>query len=1193
MANLKKKKTRKSIKQLSLFLNNLTSIKMKKKLQLTLFLLAFFSYTTKMKAQVILNADGPGNTYELINSVLAPGYNAVEAPDVTHSAFGRHIAELFDATLNKNVFEFYAHLSNDDDPSTGATDRQRVEIKTYDQSPANLLGVSGETVTYKWRFKIAAGFQPSDNFTHLHQIKPVGGDDADPIFTLTARKGFAGGPNKMQLTYTEASALSSTVLQQVDLSLFEDTWVEATEKIEYSTTTTGKYSLVVRKISDNSLVMSFAKLGLITIRPDNTFARPKWGIYRSILVPGDLRDETVRFSDFSIAEGAASFTQTYYWVGGVGGVGITGFNLSDGTKWNTIQNGTGVLRSDVSAITQIDDILIIDGTNIGGTTPTTGLITVNITGNTYGQLILQNSANVLMKRSGGTTGNIVIGGDGTSAPDFVVNSGCTLTINNDVADGNITINLPSPATGLVNGTMVMAGTGQHRITAQTTNGLVFAAGASFTSSCILASGANTYAFGSNSQGVQNGVQFMAGSSLIITGNRSPFGATSTFQNCNMMPGSNTYFRTTNAASTGSWTNLKTFGNVFIQSNPSGNILTSDGPLYKVDTLTIDAGNTFITHSSGNTPILGNLTVNGTYTTAAGSNALVLGGSVPQTVSGGGTMTVINLIVANYSDVTLARSIPVTGSTNIYGKINFGTTHQLTGAGTISTKVQSTAASVTGNTTAGSYQVTGVTGALSGNTGLIISGGGLSSNTNVVGFSSTNVTINLSKPALTTTTGTTFTFTNDSATLVTAHINGLDTLTGSVVQTGSKSFATGTNVIINAATNKPFAISTGNTNYMQLGNLTFNAPTTTNYNVRVRGTLTLNNGNLNIRSVDTIRLTSGTAIAGTPFSSAKYIVTQSSATQTGVLRMDNLTGASLFPIGTTSNYLPVTLTPTSTMSYAVSAFPGLTVDGSITGAAAASTVVDESVNTTWTINRTGGSGDCAVKLDWPTSLEGVNFVPLPDNQIGISRYNGTSFLTGIGVGDNTANTATATFTGFSPFMVTKTIATVPVTFIRVEASALVNSNVIKWTVADEYNLNDYNIEKSSDGINFAVVGTVLATRSMQYTFTDAAIAHVTYYRISANGFNGYKKLSVVLVVRRNTKPTIQLYPNPVIDVFSIAGLEADSEIKIKQLNGQWIKQYKTTATVFSVNVATLQPNMYIVEVYNSMGVLKLSQKIIKQ
>ena len=63
-------------------------------------------------SQVILNANGPGNTYERITSVFAPGngVSAVEVPDLFHPwASGRHIAEVFDSELNKYVFEFYSH----------------------------------------------------------------------------------------------------------------------------------------------------------------------------------------------------------------------------------------------------------------------------------------------------------------------------------------------------------------------------------------------------------------------------------------------------------------------------------------------------------------------------------------------------------------------------------------------------------------------------------------------------------------------------------------------------------------------------------------------------------------------------------------------------------------------------------------------------------------------------------------------------------------------------------------------------------------------------------------------------------------------------------------------------------------------------------------------------------------------------
>ena len=76
----------------------------------TLFVGFLFALPCVTSAQVTLNADGPGNTYELINSVLAPGYDVIESAECIHSAFGRHIAEVYDNDLMQYVFEFYIHV---------------------------------------------------------------------------------------------------------------------------------------------------------------------------------------------------------------------------------------------------------------------------------------------------------------------------------------------------------------------------------------------------------------------------------------------------------------------------------------------------------------------------------------------------------------------------------------------------------------------------------------------------------------------------------------------------------------------------------------------------------------------------------------------------------------------------------------------------------------------------------------------------------------------------------------------------------------------------------------------------------------------------------------------------------------------------------------------------------------------------
>lgn len=242
--------------------------------------------------QTVLDADGPGNTYELINSVFAPnGGDVVEHPECVHPEFGRHVAEVWDATLGRYVFEFYIHRWPDNDRCI-YFDRQRMEIKTYDASPDSMKGVVGETITYRWKFRLAEGFQPSASFTHLHQIKPVGGDDGDPLFTLTARKG---SPNRMELRHN-----NSTNVDTEPLSSFLGVWVECTQTITVGSN--GAYAMTVKRVSDGVTLMSYSSNNIMTIRPDNGFIRPKWGIYRSLLDSLSLRDDSVRFAGFVIQE---------------------------------------------------------------------------------------------------------------------------------------------------------------------------------------------------------------------------------------------------------------------------------------------------------------------------------------------------------------------------------------------------------------------------------------------------------------------------------------------------------------------------------------------------------------------------------------------------------------------------------------------------------------------------------------------------------------------------------------------------------------------------------------------------------------------------------------------------------------------------------------------------------------------------
>jgi len=700
---------------------------------------------------------------------------------------------------------------------------------------------------------------------------------------------------------------------------------------------------------------------------------------------------------------------TYYWVGGTATTSYT-----SNSNWNTQLNGAGTPRAAAAA----NDILIFDGSNVGGAVPVTGLVNATATSTNSGRLVLQNGALVNLGRATVGSATITINGDGTAVNDLVVEAGCTLTLGTATYNFDVSVVVTAGATALISGTVYLSplsNTVHTRsfITAAAANSVVFATG----SACHITDSIATSGFNAS---VQDGVLFKTGSSLYYYTGRSPIGGNSTTQFTNFEPGSNLYFMRSNVSyidgitpyASSSWNNRKVMANVFIQN---GSTFTSDGPSDKIENLTIDNGCTFITHTSGVTPVLGNLIVNGTLNGPGGStNVIVMGGHIPQTISGTGTIALPYLTVANYSDVTLSRTVNVINTTEILGKINFGATNQLTGPGTFSSRVNGTAATITGNTVAGSYRISNVVGTLTGNTGLVVSGNGLASNTNVIGFSSGNAVVLLSKPATATVTGATYTFSSDTATMITANVNGMDSLTGSVIVTGNKTYQPGTNYIINGATTKPFGISSGSTNTMiQAGFVDINETVTVNRGINIYNHLLIN-GKLTLRPLDTVHIFTGAAITGT-FSTTKYIAAgYTAAGVQSIIQADGLASSTNIPLGTTTNYLPVTINPATASNFTFAAFEGITTNGLITGTPLSVVQKQQVVDAVWNINRLSGTGTASVQINWPAALEGSTFTTLPNTDIGLIKNNGSSWDLPTGTGNNTTNIVTGTASTFGSF-----------------------------------------------------------------------------------------------------------------------------------------------------------------------------------
>ena len=250
-----------------------------------------------------LDADGDLtglDAYDLIRDFAGP--NPIESPDlypINHPAV-RHIYEDNDATVG-NHFVFTIHRDIDiDRDRVEIDDRQRNEIKTYDQSEEAVKGFENETFIYRWKFKINAGMEVSTRFTHLFQLKAVGGPDSHPILTISGAE--RSGEDGIEVRYSPLQ--QDSILQRQDWSMVTGEWLEAYCRVTFAES--GDLRLIVTRLRDDAVVFDIDQQGLDLWRGEDAshFVRPKWGIYRSILDLDNLRpdEEAVRFANFSVSE---------------------------------------------------------------------------------------------------------------------------------------------------------------------------------------------------------------------------------------------------------------------------------------------------------------------------------------------------------------------------------------------------------------------------------------------------------------------------------------------------------------------------------------------------------------------------------------------------------------------------------------------------------------------------------------------------------------------------------------------------------------------------------------------------------------------------------------------------------------------------------------------------------------------------
>ncbi len=169
----------------------------------------------------------------------------------------------------------------------------------------------------------------------------------------------------------------------------------------------------------------------------------------------------------------------------------------------------------------------------------------------------------------------------------------------------------------------------------------------------------------------------------------------------------------------------------------------------------------------------------------------------------------------------------------------------------------------------------------------------------------------------------------------------------------------------------------------------------------------------------------------------------------------------------------------------------------------------------------------------------------------------------------------------------------------------NDYVKVWfTTSTEVNVNNFVIEKSVNGVDFAAITSIPAKNTNQlnsYAFNDAnVISNVSYYRLKIIDNDGSFKYSKIVGVTTNalTVKSLKLLTNPVVNgSLNIVHAKASNAttINVFSSDSKLVKSFKVAAgnTQSIIDISNLQKGNYVLELVDTANNINQSISFVKQ
>ena len=187
---------------------------------------------------------------------------------------------------------------------------------------------------------------------------------------------------------------------------------------------------------------------------------------------------------------------------------------------------------------------------------------------------------------------------------------------------------------------------------------------------------------------------------------------------------------------------------------------------------------------------------------------------------------------------------------------------------------------------------------------------------------------------------------------------------------------------------------------------------------------------------------------------------------------------------------------------------------------------------------------------------------------------------------------------------------PLEFTEFGGEKVKDQNLLHWATAREYNTSHFEIERSSDAMDFVKIGELKSgskkLENQIYQYWDSEPQNgINYYRLKQVDVDGtFTYTKTIAIDNQGSITTFELqkmYPNPAQNtinfVFAVPSSNSEIQIEIFDSNGKsvakTINSYQKGVQHFNQNVASFSKGLYILRLSNLKTGEILTEKFIKK